>query len=116
MGEEEMSIVRVVTTGTTSQTGGIMTTEGTMTATVHATETVVATDVATSATAVVIMKDGTVTVDATNATTLTVIVGAIPLRADVPGVGDGMTDHGHLGVVHVSHLRPSNNMLTNSFF
>jgi len=89
-----------------------MTAEETMTATVNARMTVAATDAATVVTATVIttaattMKKGIMTVDATNATTMTATVDAIAHRADVPGVGGGTSDRGPPGVVRVSFPRP----------
>jgi hypothetical protein len=113
--EEETIIVATIddmTLGTTSLIEGIMTAEEIMTATVRATMTTVVTDAALfvtatgiePTTAAVIMKNGILTVDATNATIMTVTVDAIAHRADVPGVGGGIRDRGHPAVVHVSLL------------
>lgn len=105
-GEGETTIVAVTDVMTPA---GIMNliggTEETMTgATVLATTTMVATRAAIFATA--IMKKGTMTVDATNVITMTATVDAIAHRVDVPGVGGGMSDHGHPVVVHVGFLMP----------
>ena len=84
-------------------------TEETMTgATVLATTTMAATRAAIFVTASAIMKKGISTVDATNVITMTAIFDAIAHRVDVPGVGGGMTDHGHPAAVHVSFFRPRN--------
>jgi hypothetical protein len=115
--EEETIIVATIddmTLGTTSLIEGIMTAEEIMTVTVRATMTTVVTDAALFATATgiepttaaVIMKNGIMTVDATNATIMTVTVGAIAHRADVPEVGGGIRDRGHPAVVHVSLFSP----------
>lgn len=88
------------------------TTAVTASATVHAIMTVVATeDAATFETEIVTvtvsttvdatMKNGIMTVGATNAITMTATVD-VARRADVPGVGGGTTDRGHPGVVRVS--------------
>jgi len=86
-----------------------MTTEETMavtvSATVHARTTVVATDAPTFETAITTMdatmKNGIMTVAATNATTMTATVD-VAHRADVPGVRGGTIDRGRPGVVRVS--------------
>jgi hypothetical protein len=106
-GEGETIIVAVTDVMTPA---GIMNligeTEGTMTgATVLATTTMLATRAAIFVTAVAIMKKGIMTVDATNVITMTASVDAIAHHVDVPGVGGGMTDHGHPVVVHVRFLR-----------
>jgi hypothetical protein len=108
-GESETIIVAVADVMTPA---GIMNliggTEETMTgATVLATTTMVATRAAIFVTAVAIMKKGIRIVDATNVITMTATVDAIAHRVDVPGVGGGMTDHGHPVVVHVGFLRPT---------
>jgi hypothetical protein len=100
---EGETITVAVTDGMTP--AGIMNliggTEETMTgAIVLATTTMVATHAA------IFVKKGIMTVDATNVISMTVTVDAIAHRVDVPGVGDGMTDHGHPVVVHVGFLRP----------
>jgi len=78
-------------------------TEETMTgATVLATM-MVATRAAIFAIAAVTMKKGIMTVDVTMIT-MTGTVVAIAHRVDAPGVGGGMTDHGHPVDVHVGFL------------
>ncbi|KAF8503778.1 hypothetical protein F5888DRAFT_1904193 [Russula emetica] len=99
-GEGETIIVAVTDVMTPA---GIMNliggTEETMTgAIVLATTTLVATRATIFVIAAAIMKKGITTVDATNVITTT--VDAIAHRVDVPGVGDGMIDHGHPVVVH----------------
>jgi hypothetical protein len=113
--EEKTIIVATtgeMTPGTTNLIGGTMTTGETMiviaTATVHATTATDAVSVETAtetATAVVVtMKNGILTVGATNATIVT--ADAIAHLADVQGVGGGTIDRGHPGVVHVSLPQP----------
>ena len=87
------------------------TTAVTASAAVHATMTVVVTDATTfeteietetvSTTVDATMKNGIMTVDATNAITMTATVDVVR-HADVPGVGGGTTDRGHRAVVRVS--------------
>jgi hypothetical protein len=106
-GEGETTIVAVTDVMTPA---GIMNliggTEETMTdTTVPATTTMGATRAAIFVTAVAILKKGITTVDATNVITMTATVDALVHRVDVPGVGGGMTDHGHLVAVHVGFLR-----------
>ena len=55
-------------------------------------------------TVAVIMKKGTLTVDATNVVTMTVTVDAIAHRVDILGVEGEMNDHGHPVVVQVRFL------------
>lgn len=81
-------------------------TEETMTGAIAlATTTMVATHAAIFVTAAAILKNGIMTVDATNVISMTATVDAIAHRVDVPGVGGGMTGHGHPVVVHVGFLR-----------
>jgi hypothetical protein len=115
-GEVETIIVAVTDVmtpaGIMNLTGG---TEETMTgATVLATTTMVATRAAIFVTVVAIMKKGIPTVNATNVISMT--VDAIAHRVDVPGVGGGMTDHGHPVVVHVRFLRPSHTLSIPNIF
>jgi hypothetical protein len=99
-GKDEMIIIATtddMTPGITNLIGG---TGETLTATVLATRGAI------FATAAVNMKKGIMTVDATNAISMTVTVDATAHRVDVPGVEGEMSGHGHPVVVRVRFLRP----------
>jgi hypothetical protein len=87
-----------------------MITEEIMTVTAPATVMTPAKDAATfgtataTMTAVVTVKNGIMTADAISVTIMTVTVAVIAHHVDVREVVGGTTDHGHLGVVHVSIL------------